>query len=344
MHIFISYAKKDTHALASQLHKALSDIPGITAWMDTSLETAESWAWQIQEELDQADYLVVLLSPDVTRPPTTQQRRSFVLNEIDYAQQINKPIIPIMAQRSRIPVQLAGVQYIDLTTDAKGGIDQLVGDIRRRANVQAGIADLRGQTILDGLSSGDVHEPDTAGKLRTPEERVPNIRPASSRRLSQPAALREKILNLVRERYRLLLSIAALLAIADFFLVPASIDQEQQQFSGVQALLVIVAASGTFTPADIPPATVYIISLLFVLISPVAIMVVVARKVDRLRRWVIGFAGLGLVSLSALAVINSLSGNGLIFLFGFYAGIILLVLILVIAFLLPKSNLIPKHN
>lgn len=131
-HIFISYAKKDTRDLALQLREALTTIPGLTAWMDVSLETGESWAAQIEEEIDKADLVVVLLSPDVNR----KGRRSFVLNEIDYAQQEHKPIIPVMAQPARVPVQLAGVQYINLTGDRDAALRALVSSIARRVGVR----------------------------------------------------------------------------------------------------------------------------------------------------------------------------------------------------------------
>lgn len=113
-HIFISYAKKDTRLLAESLYSALDSVPELTVWMDMSLEADESWAYRIQQEIDRADYVVVLLSPDVNRPITETQRRSFVLNEIDYAQQDNKPILPVMAQTTKMPVQIAGTQYIDV--------------------------------------------------------------------------------------------------------------------------------------------------------------------------------------------------------------------------------------
>ena len=104
-HIFISYAKKDTRALAQALFAALNDVAGISAWMDMSLEADSSWAGQIQHEIDRCDYVVVLLSPDVNRAVTATQRRSFVLNEIDYVQQENKPILPVMVQQTKMPVQ-----------------------------------------------------------------------------------------------------------------------------------------------------------------------------------------------------------------------------------------------
>ena len=114
-HVFISYAKRDTRPLADALYIALNAVPGLSAWMDKSLQAGSSWAYQIQDEIDKADYVVVLLSPDVNRRPSATQRRSFVLNEIDYAQEGHKPILPAMAIRTRTPVQLAGTQYIDLT-------------------------------------------------------------------------------------------------------------------------------------------------------------------------------------------------------------------------------------
>jgi len=114
-HIFISYAKRDTRPLAEALFDALNAIDGLTAWMDKSLEAGSSWAAQIQDELDRADYVVVLLSPDVNRAETATQSRSFVLNEIDYAQHDRKPILPVVVYRTKMPVQIAGVQYIDLT-------------------------------------------------------------------------------------------------------------------------------------------------------------------------------------------------------------------------------------
>jgi len=125
-HVFISYAKKDTRELALRLHEMLNAMPGFTAWMDETLVPGKSWARSIEREIDRADFVVVLLSPDVNRPEEDDQPRSFVLNEIDYAQQIGKTIIPLMAQRTRQPIQIAGLQYIDLTTNEAAGLQRLM--------------------------------------------------------------------------------------------------------------------------------------------------------------------------------------------------------------------------
>lgn len=134
-HIFISYAKKDTRQLAENLYQALNAVPGLTAWMDMSLEADSSWAQQIQNEIDCCDYFIVLLSPDVNRRETDTQARSFVLNEIDYAQQDRKPILPVMAIRTRQPVQIAGIQYVDLT-HAPTNPTPIVERICKRFNVE----------------------------------------------------------------------------------------------------------------------------------------------------------------------------------------------------------------
>jgi formylglycine-generating enzyme required for sulfatase activity len=133
-HIFISYAKKDTRLLAEALDAALKALPGVTAWMDSSLEADDSWTRQIEENIDRADYVIVLLSPDVSRPVTATQRRSFVLNEIDYALEANKTVLPVMVQRTRTPVAIAGTQYIDLTATPDDPA-KIVARVRRRFNI-----------------------------------------------------------------------------------------------------------------------------------------------------------------------------------------------------------------
>jgi hypothetical protein len=135
MHVFISYAKVDTRDLALRIRDRLNQQPGVTAWMDESLELASSWAAQIEYEIERADYVVVLLSPDVNRTATSTRGRSFVLNEIDYAQQLYKTIIPVIAQPTRTPLQLAGIQYTDLSRDTEVGIDRLISYIVRGAEL-----------------------------------------------------------------------------------------------------------------------------------------------------------------------------------------------------------------
>jgi hypothetical protein len=135
-HIFISYAKKDTQPLAFQLHDALHRVPGVTAWVDRSLEYGASWAQQIEQQIDACDYVVVLISQDVNRPETPGQGRSFVRIEIDYAKECKKPIIPVMAQHTKLPLQLSGIQYINYVGPPTMTLDALVGKILEAVKLQ----------------------------------------------------------------------------------------------------------------------------------------------------------------------------------------------------------------
>jgi formylglycine-generating enzyme required for sulfatase activity len=140
-HVFISYAKKDTRPQAEALYNLLNSTEGWSAWMDTTLEVGSSWAAQIQSEIDRADYVVVLLSPDVNRPETPTQARSFVLNEIDYAQQDKKTIVPVMVIPTRAPVQIAGIQFVDLTSkpdDVQKVLDKL-NRLQKRLTTDSGV-------------------------------------------------------------------------------------------------------------------------------------------------------------------------------------------------------------
>ncbi len=152
VHIFISYAKKDTRNLALKIHESLNTLSGVTAWMDQSLEVGESFALKIQEEIDRCDCMVVLLSPDVHRSETDDQHKSFVQNEIDYARDAHKRFIPLMAQHTTVPVQLAGIQYIDFTQSTEVGLQKLWAAVARLMDQHLPLLSADPKTLQRGTS------------------------------------------------------------------------------------------------------------------------------------------------------------------------------------------------
>src|SRR5690606_9197262 len=93
---------------------------------------------EIETEIDRADYVIVLLSPDVNRPATASQSPSFVINEINYAMRANKTLVPIIAvANTKLPIQLAGRQYKDVsglkTDEAK--VAAIIGELAKLAKV-----------------------------------------------------------------------------------------------------------------------------------------------------------------------------------------------------------------
>src|SRR5271157_1707317 len=109
--IFISYAHRDGAQLAERLQKDL-EAKGLDAWLDKQrLEGGASWTKDIESALDEAEYVLALLTPG-----------SYV-SEICRAEQLRslrkgKCVIPLLAQRgTEIPLHLEPKNYRDFTTD-----------------------------------------------------------------------------------------------------------------------------------------------------------------------------------------------------------------------------------
>ncbi len=135
MHIFISYAKQDTRQLTETLAEQFLQLSNITVWWDKSLRAGSSWTSEIEDQIDRADLFIVLLSPDVRRSAGSAKGVSFVINEINYALANNKNILPVMAQSTSMPVQLAALQYIDLTQNYQHGMTEILNEVRYRAGL-----------------------------------------------------------------------------------------------------------------------------------------------------------------------------------------------------------------
>ena len=133
MHIFISYAKKDTPVIARQLHDELNALPDVTAWIDEEIEGGEEWARRIKHEIDRCDWFIALISPDVnreTRPP------SFVLNEIYHAQRKQKDILPVLAQPTEMLFELLAYHHIDISQNEVGvGVARVVEEVCKRVGL-----------------------------------------------------------------------------------------------------------------------------------------------------------------------------------------------------------------
>ena len=112
--IFISYARKDGAELAHRLFDAFNRRDGWSAWMDIKLHAEELFSMEIQKALLAADYVVVVLSPDVNRdnPP------SFVQRELLFATQeeVDKKVFAVKAATCFVPVIIAGVTWVPFHT------------------------------------------------------------------------------------------------------------------------------------------------------------------------------------------------------------------------------------
>jgi internalin A len=103
--IFISYSHQDksfAKKLANQLEKE-----GMRVWWDfDSLKGGQDWQKEIERAIKQSDFFLVTLTPDAVKS-------EWVGNEIIYANQAQKTIIPLRLKPCHIPISLIQKQYID---------------------------------------------------------------------------------------------------------------------------------------------------------------------------------------------------------------------------------------
>ena len=107
--IFISYSRVNSD-FAVRLAKDL-DLAGINAWIDQSdIPTGARWDDTLQRAIDDSSVFLVLLSPESTRSQN-------VKDEIGYAIDIGKRILPILVRPCTIPLRLRRFQYVDFTNN-----------------------------------------------------------------------------------------------------------------------------------------------------------------------------------------------------------------------------------
>ena len=131
MRVFISYARKDGAALAQRLQKDLKE-QGFDAWLDTQrIAGGAIWTDEIESALDQAEYVVALLT-----------QGSYV-SEICRAEQLralrkHKCVIPLMAQSGTdVPLHLEAKNYRDFTADSRypQAFTELLADLHARNGI-----------------------------------------------------------------------------------------------------------------------------------------------------------------------------------------------------------------
>jgi hypothetical protein len=116
--IFFSYARADTQfvlELANELRSA-----GVNLWIDQlDIVPGERWDNAVQNALATAPCLLVVLSPESVASQS-------VMDEVAFALQSNKRVVPVLYQRCDIPFRIQRLQYIDFTTSYDEGFSQLI--------------------------------------------------------------------------------------------------------------------------------------------------------------------------------------------------------------------------
>ena len=102
--LFISYSRVDS-AFVDRLEQDLA-VRDVHVWVDRrKLEGSQVWAAEIQKGIDQAEIVLVVVSPEA-------MASEWVQREISYALGKHKPIIPLFWRSADVPITIYDLQAL----------------------------------------------------------------------------------------------------------------------------------------------------------------------------------------------------------------------------------------
>jgi hypothetical protein len=126
---FFSYARENSAValrLAADLKRA-----GANVWLDQlDLRPGRQWDREVEQALSACREMIVILSPAAIDSNN-------VMDEIAYALEERKTVIPLLVQDCRIPLRLRRVQYVDFRLDYEDGVRSLLNTLAAESQIQA---------------------------------------------------------------------------------------------------------------------------------------------------------------------------------------------------------------
>mgnify|MGYP001268533497 CR=1 FL=1 len=149
---FLSYSRADS-AFGLQLAGDLK-AAGCQVWLD-QLDIAPGYRWDraVEEALAKAPLLLVILSPSSATSVNVQDEVAFALDE-------GKLIIPIFYVNCQIPLRLRRLQYIDFRNNYDIGLKHLIEKLRKAEHNQTESSNSTKES--KGKSNRTVTEPEDA--------------------------------------------------------------------------------------------------------------------------------------------------------------------------------------
>lgn len=119
--VFISYTRSDG-AFALKLANDLR-AKAIPAWIDqVDIPSGASWDVEVEQALRCARTVLVVLSPQACG-------RSNVLDEVSFAIEHHKKVVPVLHKECEIPLRLVRHQRVDFTSSYEDALGELIGDL-----------------------------------------------------------------------------------------------------------------------------------------------------------------------------------------------------------------------
>lgn len=116
--IFFSYSRDDSEFVL-ELAKDLR-IAGATIWLDQlDIQPGSRWDSSIEKALQNSPTLLVILSGSSVKSHN-------VLDEVSYALEEHKKVVPVFLEECEIPFRLRRLQYADFSGNRETGLKTLV--------------------------------------------------------------------------------------------------------------------------------------------------------------------------------------------------------------------------
>ena len=131
-HVFISYARRDGE-FALRLGRDLRS-EGVNIWLDQlDIPAGAHWDRVVQEALETCECLLIILSPASVASVN-------VMDEVAFAFERKKRIVPVLYRRCEIPLRLLRLQYIDFISDYNQGLAALLVQLQETKTLEMGQA------------------------------------------------------------------------------------------------------------------------------------------------------------------------------------------------------------
>src|SRR5918993_445238 len=121
--LFFSYSRSDGADFALRLAVDLQQ-QGFNVWIDQQdIRAGSEWDLEIEKALETCDCLLFIESPKSVISTN-------VLDEVYYALEQNKRVIPLVLMDSKTPFRLKRLQHINFSTGYDKGLAQLIGQLK----------------------------------------------------------------------------------------------------------------------------------------------------------------------------------------------------------------------
>jgi hypothetical protein len=160
--IFFSYSRSDSEfvlKLAKDLRKA-----GANIWLDQlDIKPGSHWDSSIETALNKSTDLIIILSP-------ASVASNNVMDEVSFALETNKTVIPVLLAECEVPFRLRRVQRVNFTGDYQAALNQLM-DVLGYSRESSEQATIKKQPDLSEVISAET-KPVAEQKEKEPEASV----------------------------------------------------------------------------------------------------------------------------------------------------------------------------